>query len=222
MAYHYQQPAPFGSAVAVKPQSLLGQVFGITAVGWCVSALAVYLFPNVGTGGSWIAFIASFILLFVMNATRANGALSLAIFYLFAFLEGIFIAPIVTYYMHVAGPAVVFNAALTTGLGMFALGAIVYATGLDLRRFSGIVFGALLALVVIGIISLFVHFLSPTIYSWAILVIFTAIVLVDFARIRAGGDGLTPVQIAVSIYLDSINIFLALLSIMGGGSRRSE
>ena len=137
MAYQYQQPAPFGSAVAVKPQSLLGQVFGITAVGWCVSALAVYLFPNVGTGGSWIAFIASFILLFVMNATRANGALSLAIFYLFAFLEGIFIAPIVTYYMHVAGPAVVFNAALTTGLGMFALGAIVYATGLDLRRFSG-------------------------------------------------------------------------------------
>ena len=66
------------------------------------------------------------------------------------------------------------------------------------------------------------HFLSPTIYSWAILVIFTAIVLVDFARIRAGGDGLTLVQIAVSIYLDSINIFLALLQIMGGGSRRSE
>jgi len=67
-----------------------------------------------------------------------------------------------------------------------------------------------------------VHFLSPTIYSWAILAIFAVIVLIDFARIRAGGDGQTAVQIAVSIYLDSINIFLALLQIMGGGSRRSE
>jgi FtsH-binding integral membrane protein len=113
---------------------------------------------------------------------------------------------------------VVFNAALTTGLGMFALGAIVYATGLDLRRFSGIFFVALLALVVIGVISIFVHFLSPTIYSWGILVIFSGLVLIDFARIRAGGDGLSAVQIATSIYLDAINIFLALLQIFGGRS----
>jgi len=203
-------------------QSLLGQVLGITALGWCITALAVYLFPNVGSGPSWIAFFGGFILIFVMNATRANAALSLAIFYLFTFLEGIFISPIVTYYAHVAGNAVVFNAALTTGLGLFALGAIVYATGLDLRRFSGIFFGALLVLIVIGIISIFVHFLSPTIYSWAILVIFAGLVLIDFARIRAGGSGLSPVQMAVSIYLDSINIFLALLQIMGGSSRRSE
>ena len=220
MAYSYQ-PAPYQPGVAVKTPTLLGQVLGITALGWCISALAVYLFPNVGTGPSWIAFFGSFILLFVMNATRANGALSLAIFYLFAFLEGIFISPIVTYYMHVAGNEVVFNAALTTGLGMFALGAIVYATGLDLRRFSGIFFGALLVLIVVGIVSLFVHFLSPTIYSWGILVIFAGIVLIDFARLRAGG-GATPVQMAVSIYLDSINIFLALLQIMGGSGRRSE
>ena len=45
------------------------------------------------------------------------------------------------------------------------------------------------------------------------------LVLIDFARLRAGGDGLTPVQMATSIYLDAINIFLALLQIFGG--RRS-
>ena len=45
-------------------------------------------------------------------------------------------------------------------------------------------------------------------------------VLIDFARLKAGGDGLTPVQMAVSIYLDAINIFLALLQIFGG--RRSN
>ncbi|MDE2480642.1 MAG: Bax inhibitor-1 family protein [bacterium] len=219
MAYRYQQaPRPIG--IAIPTQSLLAQVLGITAIGMCVSALAVYLFPNAPF--SWLGVVGSFILLFAINATRGNGALSLGLFYLFTFLEGIFIAPIVTYYAHAAGAQVVYNAALTTGFGMFALAAIVYATGLDLRRFSGIFTIALLALVVVGIVSLFLHFVSPTVYSWATLVIFSGLVLVDFARIRAGGDGLTPVQMAVAIYLDAINIFLALLQIFGGGRRSND
>jgi len=220
MAYRYQPAPPYGGAATIPTQSMLAQVLGITALGMCITALAVYLFPS--TPLSWLGFIGGFILIFAINFTRNNPALSLLLFYAFTFLEGIFIAPIVTYYAHMSGGAVVFNAALTTGLGMFALGAIVYATGLDLRRFSGIFFGALLVLVVIGIISIFVKFLSPTIYSWAILVIFSGLVLIDFARLKAGGDGLTPVQMSVSIYLDAINIFLALLQIFGGRSRSND
>ena len=212
------QPNAYGTAV--KTQSLLGQVLWITGLGMGVTALAVYLFPDVGVGLSRIAFFASFILLFVMNMTRSNSALSLLIFYVFTFLEGIFLSPIVGYYAHTAGSSVVYNAALTTGLGMFSLGAIVYGTGLDLRRFSGWLFGALLALVLVGLVSIFFHFVSPTVYSWATLVIFTGLVLIDFARIRAGGDGMSATQMAVSIYLDAINIFLAILQITG--SRRSN
>ncbi|HET9030741.1 MAG TPA: Bax inhibitor-1 family protein [Candidatus Aquilonibacter sp.] len=219
MAYRFQ-PNPYGMpAATARPQSLLGQVLGITALGMCISALAVYLFPNVG-GLSWLAFIGGFILLFAINGTRANGALSLMLFYAFTFLEGLAIAPIVTAYAHLPnGAEIVYNAALTTGLGMFALGAVVYATGLDLRRFQGWFFGALLLLVVVGIVSIFFRIVSPTVYSWLTLVIFTGLVLVDFARIRAGGDGLTPVQMAVQIYLDAVNIFLALLQIFGNRSR---
>jgi|SRR5579863_680572 len=218
MAYRFQ-PAPLGGA-AVKTQSLLGQVLGITALGMCITALAVYLFPNVQL--SWLGFIAGFALIFAINFTRNRPAVSLLLFYAFTFVEGIFIGPIVTAYAHLAGGEVVFNAALCTGLGMFALGAVVYATGLDLRRFSGILTLALLGLVVVGIISAFTHFVSPTLYSWGVLVIFSGFVLIDFARIRAGGDYLTPVQMAVSIYLDSINIFLALLQIFAGRSRSSD
>ena len=219
MAYRFQ-PAPFGAAVASKPQSLLGQVLGITALGMCITALAVYLFPDAPL--NWLGFIGGFILIFAINFTRNNPALSLLLFYAFTFLEGIFIGPIVTYYAHMAGNDVVFNAALTTGLGMFAMGAVVYATGLDLRRFQGILTLALLALVLVGIVSMFVHFVSPTIYSWATLVIFSGFVLIDFARLRAGGDGLSPVQMAVSIYLDAINIFLALLQIFGSRGRSRD
>ena len=48
--------------------------------------------------------------------------------------------------------------------------------------------------------------------------VFTLLTLIDFSRIRAGGDGASPVELAVAIYLDAINIFLALLRLFG--SRR--
>ncbi|MEO6836564.1 MAG: Bax inhibitor-1 family protein [Candidatus Tumulicola sp.] len=224
MAYQFQQPpqGPYGGALApaIPTQSLLAQVLGITALGLCVTALAAYLAQGVSAGLGLIAMIVGFILLFTIYKTRANEVLSLTLFYVFAFCEGVGIAPVIGQYVRSVGPDVVVNAALTTGLGMFGLGAIVYATGLDLRRFQGIFTIALMGLIVVGVISMFVRFVHPETYAWLTLIIFSGLVLVDFARIRAGGDGLTPVLMAVSIYLDAINIFLALLQIFGG--RRSS
>lgn len=221
MAYRFQPQNQYGAplATAVPAQSLLAQVLGITALGLCVTALAAWLFQGISPGMGLIAMIAGFILLISMNATRRNEALSLLLFYAFTFLQGIGLAPVISQYVHAFGPDIVVNAALTTGLGMFALAAVVYATGLDLRRFQGIFFIALLGLVVVGIISIFVRFIHPEVYAWLTLIIFSGLVLIDFARIRAGGDGLSAVQMATSIYLDAINIFLALLRIFG--SRRS-
>jgi modulator of FtsH protease len=217
MAYQMQ---PQGTSVAVPTHSLLAQVLGITALGLCVTALAAWVCQGVPAGLGLVALIAGFILLFVINKTRENEALSLILFYAFTFLEGVGLAPVIGNYIHSVGPDVIVNAAVTTGLGMFALGAIVYATGLDMRRFQGIVMMALIGLVLLGIVMIFVRFIPPEVYAYATLVIFAALVLIDFARLKAGGDGLTPVQMAVSIYLDAINIFLALLRIFGG--RRSN
>ena len=77
----------------------------------------------------------------------------------------------------------------------------------------------MILLVIVSLITAFTHFLHPATISWLTLVVFTALVLVDFARIKAGGDGMTAVQMAISIYLDAINIFLALLRIFGGRGR---
>jgi len=61
---------------------------------------------------------------------------------------------------------------------------------------------------------------NPTIYAWLTLIIFSVFLLVDFMRIRDRQYG--AVQMSLSIYLDALNIFLALLRIFGGGrgSRR--
>ncbi len=221
MAYRFQPQGQQTFAPAIPTHSLLAQVLGITALGLCVTALAAWLFQGVISPGlGLVAMLVGFVLLFAIYGARQNEALSLLLFYAFAFCEGLGIAPVIGQYVRAFGPDVVVNAALTTGLGMFALAAIVYATGLDLRRFQGIFMIALLGLIVVGIISIFVRFIHPETYAWITLVIFSGLVLIDFARLRAGGDGLTPVLMATSIYLDAINIFLALLQIFGG--RRSS
>lgn len=219
MAYRFQvPPKPLASTVATH--SLLAQVLGITGLGLCITAWAAYAFNgSISFGVGLIAMLIGFGLLFAINAVRANEALALGLFYLFTFLEGIGLAPTIHNYLQAVGSGPIISAALTTGVGMFGLGAIVYMTGLDLRRFSGWFFGALMALVLVGVVSMFVHFIPPSIYSYGVLIIFSGLVLIDFARIRAGGDGLNPVQMSVQIYLDAINIFLALLQIFGGRSR---
>ncbi len=190
---------PRWSASAVSTSSLLGQVLGITGIGFLITAGAVYLSGPLGipVGVSFVALLLGFLFIFAITWTRANPALSLLMFYLFTVCEGIGIAPVVSSYARVDGPAVVWDAATTTGLGMLVLAAIVYLTSFDFRKLSGIAFGALIVLVLAGLVSAFTHFLHPAIYAWATLAVFTLLVLVDFARIRAGNSGYTAVQLAI-------------------------
>jgi modulator of FtsH protease len=214
----YQQQQRY-SAPAVSTASLLGQVLGMTGVGFLVSAAAGYLTQGFPYSASWIAMLVGFGLLIGISATRRNPALSLLMFYAFTACEGIGIGPVVGAYARLDGSGVVVDAASTTGLGMLTLAAVVYLTSFDFRKLSGIAFGALVVLVIAGLISAFTHFLHPGVYAWLTLGVFTLLVLVDFARIKAGNTGATAIELATSIYLDAINIFLALLQIFGGRSR---
>ena len=208
----YQPP---GGGYAVSTAGLLGQVLGITGVGFVVTAIAAYVFRDVSSTVGLIAMIAGFILLFVMNAVRRQQGTALLLFYIFTALWGVGIAPTITYYVTRVGPGVVVDAAATTGLGMLCLGLIAYTFSFDWRRLSSFAFGALIVLIIIGIVSIFFHFIQPATYDWLVLGVFTLLTLVDFSRIRAGGDGATAVDMAISIYLDAINIFLALLELIG-------
>ncbi|MBV8370272.1 MAG: Bax inhibitor-1/YccA family protein [Candidatus Eremiobacteraeota bacterium] len=223
----YQPRSPYGRPVygasyapAVSTPGLLGQVLGITGAGFVITAAAAYVFRGVPYGAGLIALIAGFILLFVMGAVRNNQPIALLLFYAFTFLEGIGIAPVVNRYATAIGPDVVVNAAATTGFGMLVLGGVAFVFSVDWRRFSGLAFGLLIALIVVGIISAFTRFIHPDVYSWMVLGVFTLLTLIDFSRIRAGGGGATPVELAIAIYLDAINIFLALLELFGSRSRR--
>ncbi len=131
------------------------------------------------------------------------------------------IGPLIHRYLQTVGPAIVFQAAATTGLGMACMGIIAYLFNINYRRLTGIASAALLGVLLLGIVSIFFHFLQPDTYSWLILGVFTLLTVGDFARIRAGGDGRSAVSLSLSIYLDAVNIFLAVLQLLSGGRRRS-
>jgi modulator of FtsH protease len=210
---------PSVAGPAVSSPALLGQVLGITGVGALITSLAAYLFRGVSPLVGTIAFFVGFGMLFIMSSARRNPQVALLWFYAFTFVEGVGLAPTIMRYVNLSGPEVVVEAAATTGFGMLVLGGVAYTFSIDWRRFQGLAFGALILLVLVGLASVFFHFLQPGVYAWATLGIFTLITLIDFSRIRAGGDGLTAVDMAVSIYLDMINIFIALLQLFGMRSR---
>ncbi len=196
---------------------LLAKVLAITSLGFLTTA------AGVATAPAWAmlpGFICVFALIFAINFTRkANPSFALGLFLLLTFFMGWEIGPIIHRYIATVGSAIVFQAAATTGLGMACMGIVAYLFNINYRKLTGIASALLLGVLLLGIASIFIHFLQPDTYSWLILGVFTLLTVGDFARIRAGGDGQSAVSLSLSIYLDAINIFLAVLQILSGRRR---
>ncbi len=204
--------------------SLLSKVLWITTVGFLFTAFGAYIAPPYLGMGVMVLFLLNLGLIFAINATsRRSPGLALVMFYGFTTLMGVEIGPMLQAYMHMSGgQAVVFQAALTTAVGMAVMGIVAQIARFNYQRVANYAIAALLGLIVLGVLSMFVHFISPGLYAWATLAIFSVLLLVDFMRLRDGGRGLTPVQLSLSIYMDALNIFIALVQIFGNGSGRRD
>lgn len=201
--------------------SLLSKVLWITTIGFLFTAFGAYIAPDLMGGISFFALvILNFGLIFAVSfAARRSPGLALVLFYAFTVLMGVEIGPLLKAYLHFqGGQTVVFEAALTTAVGMFVMGMIAQVVRFDYRRVYNYAIPALIGLIVLGVIGMFVHFVSPGLYAWASLAIFSVLLLVDFMRLRDRSAMLSPVMMALSIYLDALNIFLALLQIFGNGN----
>jgi len=93
-------------------------------------------------------------------------------------------------------------------------GAYGYATSRDLSSWARTLFWALLALIVFGIVTIFVRIPNGAlIYSILGLVIFAGFTMYDFQRLRRTQDIRAAPLLAASIFLDVLNVFLLLLSL---------
>jgi modulator of FtsH protease len=177
-------------------------------------ALGAYLGRNLSGGAGIVAFIAAFGCLIGMQfAARRSQQLTVGLLGAFGLLVGLALAPVLAAYASM-DPQALWQAGGATALFIAGFGAAGYATRRDLSAIARVAFWALLALIVFGIVLIFVHIPGGAlIYSVLGLVIFAAFTMVDFQRIRRSQDITAAPLLAASIFLDILNVFLFFLQI---------
>jgi uncharacterized protein len=202
-----------------RTHTLFGQTMGLVAVTTGFFALGAYLGRNMTGGLAILWWIVAFICLIAMNFTvqRSQG-LTVGLLFLVGVLLGLALAPTLAYYGQM-NPQAIWQAGGATALFIAGFGAAGYATRRDLTMIARLSFFALIALIIFGIVLIFVHIpQGDLIYSILGLVIFAGLTAYDFQRLRRTKNLDAAPLIAASIFLDALNVFLFFLRIFSRSS----
>ena len=213
-ALNYRQ---MGTADRGQAHALFAQTMGYVALTAGLFALGAWAGRNLTGAVGIVAFLAAFATLFGMRfAARRSIPLTIGLLAAFGLLIGLAVAPTVAYYGSM-DPRALWEAGGATALFIAGFGAAGYATRRDLSAIARVCFWALLALIVLGIVLIFVHIPGgDLIYSVLGLVIFAGFTLFDFQRLRTNTDNATAPLLAASIFLDVLNVFFFFLRIFSG------
>jgi uncharacterized protein len=203
-----------GPAARDRTHTLFGQTMGYVAVTTGFFALGAYLGRHLSEGWAIVWFIVAFACLIGMNFTvRRSKGLSAVLLFVVGTALGLAMAPALVYYASV-NPQALWQAGGATALFIAGFGAAGYATRRDLSGLARLCFWALLALIVFGIVLIFVRIpAGDLIYSVLGLVIFAGLTMFDFQRLRRSKDLDSAPLLAASIFLDALNVFLFFLRI---------
>src|SRR5215467_9165504 len=208
-----------GTAARGQAHTLFAQTMAYVAATAALFALGAWLGRDLTGVVGIIAFIASFACLIGMRfAARTSMQLTVGLLGAFGLLIGLAVAPTVAYYGSM-DPQALWEAGGATALFIAGFGAAGYATRRDLTVVARVCFWALVALIVFGIVLIFVHIPGGAlVYSVLGLVIFAAFTMFDFQRLRRSSDLDSAPLLAASIFLDALNVFLFFLRIFSRGS----
>ena len=197
-----------------RSRAIFGQTMGLVALTCAVAALGAYLGRDVSRGWGIVAFIGAIACIIGLNvAIQRSEQLAIGLLFGFGVVIGLATAPTIAYYAS-TNPQSVWQAGAATALFIAGFGAAGYATRRDLSGVARACFWALLALIVFGIVAIFVNIPnSALIYAIAGLVIFAGFTMYDFQRLRKTKDIRAAPLLAASIFLDVLNVFLLLLSL---------
>lgn len=161
-----------------------------------------------------LLMIGAFVCILVLSFVRRVNGLNLLLLALFSALEGAILGPLLVLISQ-ANPGVVTQAGWLTiavfgGLSLYAI-----QSRKDFSYLGGMLFVALIGLLVAGFVMFFVHIpLMSTIYSLFGVLIFSGYVLYDTSQIQLRLTEDEAVLGAVSLYLDFLNLFLFILNLL--------
>ncbi len=154
------------------------------------------------------------------NPSRAVPTLSIA-----TFVSGLFVAPmlyaIAHGYIRGTSTGTIYDALLLSGSIFGGLTLYTFVTKKDFSYLGASLTIGLFMLIGIMVINFFVQ--STTLdlgLSIVGVIIFSGFILVDTSRILRRAHETPPTLAALSLYLDFLNLFLMLLSVMSGGRGR--
>ncbi|HAE83891.1 MAG TPA: hypothetical protein DDW33_11735 [Ktedonobacter sp.] len=226
--YQYQT-LPYGYEGA-QTSGLMSKVMGLLAFSFIFAALGTFVgfFLNISFGTYLIVAIAGLVVLIILQFVIQRPGLNLFLLYLFTFLEGLSLAPLISYYLAYQSN-ILGQAFLITAISSFGLGAYAWITKRDFSRLGDYLFFGLILLLVTSLAGLFFgSFFHTTFFQLIIslfgIALFSGYVIFHVQRAKYMADTMpNAIGLTISIFLAVLNLFLyilELLSLLQGGRRR--
>jgi FtsH-binding integral membrane protein len=192
----------------------------VTILGAAFAVTQPALFTTVGRH-PFITFICALVPLWMAMRHHRSFPRNLAFTFLFTFIEGIWLSPLLVLYDRMQ-PGILGQAGLLTMSTFAALSLYAVMSRRDFSAWGGFFIIGLWVLIATSVLNLF--FRNPTASLWlaaGTIFVFGGLLVFDTWRIvRSGAYGEDDyVPAAVQIYLDLLNIFLAILQLLGGNRR---
>jgi modulator of FtsH protease len=165
----------------------------------------------------WIGLIVYLGVFFACMALRKVPGINIVALLAFTFVSGVFITPaLLVAAMKTGGSfAVVYQAATITGSIFIGLTAYTFISKKDFSFLGSIVMVGLFAVIGIGLVNLFFQSeVASLALAWVSSVLFSLFILYDTSRIMRTHESNEYVSAALSLYLDFLNLFLAILRIL--------
>ena len=193
----------------------------VTAVGvaFCLSQPTVF---QAVAQHPFITMIAMFAPLWMAMKARQEFPKNIVLTLLFTFIEGIFIAPFLAL-AESRTPGIIGQAGILTFSTFGVLSLYAMVSKRDFSAWGSFFIVGLWVLIATSLLNFFFQSAIGSVWiAGATVLVFSGLLVFDTWRIlrsgQYGADDYVPA--AVNIYLDLLNLFLAIISLLGGGRRR--
>lgn len=215
--YHYE-PLGYASSPA-QASSLISKVMGLLAFSFIFASIGTFFGISIGLSftASWMMALGGMVVLFALNFLIEKPGINLILLYLFTFLEGMSLAPLIGYLLGgEVGRTILTQAFLTTAITSLGLGAYAWTTKRDFSRLGDYLFFGVILLIVAGLVQFF--FRAPLfvlIVSVVGIVIFSGYVLYYVQQAKYMADT-TPnaIGLTASLFITVLNLFLYILQLL--------
>lgn len=193
------------------------QLLGASMIAAAAGAYAAMPYAEIVTQYRWFIFGFILFMLFVgLGMTRNKPGLNLAALFVFTFVMGVSMVPLLASFIGAGMGAVIGNAFLMTSVLFGALSLFAINSKSDYSSWGKPLFITLIVIIVASLVNYFL-LQSPIMHiviTAGILLLFSLFTIYDTQNIANGAYD-SPVDAAVSLFINFINMFTAMLQLLG-------